>query len=975
MKQKTLLATAITAALALNAWAVSAQEAATNNAPPSNSASSQGNPKQLQTIVVTGSRIRSVDVETAQPVFTMTQQDIQKTGLTTAGDILNHMTVASATTYGKASVLASNFEQGGQYINMRHLGEQRVLVLVNGKRWATGIDGLTDVSNIPSALIERVEVLKDGASSVYGSDAIAGVVNFILKDHYDGAEVSGYLGQNQGGDGTTDNYSFTVGGSNKKSAIVFNANFNKQNAVWANSRDWTRYPYGLAHPTDALSGISPWGRYTTDTSENFSGPFYVINHTGSYDGVGTAADSRDPANYHQGVTTADRFNPTQQMMMRIPSELKSVFTQGHYDLTDDLTFRATGMYSERDSSAQIAGYPLTSWAQSNYPVFIDKDSYYNPLPGQDLAFARRTFELPRVTRNNAKTFHFDAGVEGYFNVGEHEWSWDAGINYNKLDGVVTSTGNLNLIALKNALGPSFLNADRVVQCGTAANPLPLGTSLSGGQCTPFNILGGPNGATPQALAYISSLGQATYGDTSKIYSANITGDLFSMPLDAGDFSFAAGVEHRDESGYDRPGQFEQSGFSTDLAAASTNGKYQTNEAYVEFSVPVLRDLPGAKELSFDVASRYSNYSNFGSTTNNKYSFMWKPIEDVLVRGTYAEGFRAPTIGDISGGGSQSFDTYIDPCDTKYGVAATNSAVAARCQAAGVPANFRQLDTAGAPVASSGGDQGTVPFNAGVGNINLQPESATTRTLGLVYSPASVRGLDVSLDWYKVKVTNIITSISAQYVMDQCLVQGVSSWCNDFTRGSNGQINSLNRGNANLGAIQTEGYDFGVHYRLPEFSFGQFVVSLDSTYLKSYDQQSASGAPYDTYAGTWSYPRVKGNLGLDWSLGNFGATWGLRYQGAFRDYCWDASAGIECNQPNYTSATWGTIGANRKGAIVFNDAQFRWKAPWNATFSVGVNNVFDRRPPITYSVVNSDAASYDPALDLTRYFYVSYNQKF
>jgi iron complex outermembrane receptor protein len=968
MKQKTLLASAIAAALMLQTWAVSAQDATPVQG------SDAGTPaaaKKLETITVTGSRIRSVDVETAQPVFTMTQQDIQKTGLTTAGDILNHLTVASATTFGKGSVLASDAEQGGQYVNMRHLGEQRVLVLVNGKRWATANNGFTDVSNIPSALIERVEVLKDGASSVYGSDAISGVINFILKDHYNGAEVNGYLGQNQGGDGTTKNYSFTVGNTTEKSSIVFNANYNKQDAVWANSRGWTRYGAGPQHETEALSSTGPWGRYTDPTD----GSSWVLNHTGNYNGVGTGADSRNPANYHAGLQTDDRYNPTQQMMLRIPSELKSVFSQARYNLTDNLIFHATGMYSERDSSSQIAGYPLTSDAQPNYPVYVDKDSYYNPLPGNDLSFARRIVEMPRVSQNNAKTFHFDTGLEGYFEVGEHEWNWDAGVNYNKLDGTITSTGNINLIALKNALGPSFLNADGVVQCGTAANPIALGTSLSGGQCTPFNILGGPSASTANALKYIGTLGQATYGNTSKTYSANITGGLFNMPLDAGEFAFAAGFEHRDESGYDRPGQFEQSGYSSDLAAAPTEGSYQTNEFYLEFNVPVLKDLPFAKELSFDVASRYSHYSNFGSTTNNKYSFKWKPIDDLLVRGTFAKGFRAPTIGDLAGGGSQSFDTYTDPCDTKFGVAATNPTVAARCQAAGVPANFRQQDKAGGPNTNAGGTQGTVPFNAGVGNRDLQPEYATTRTLGLVYSPSQVEGLDVSLDWYKVKVTNVITSIDAQFVMDQCVVQNVASWCNNFTRDSTGQINSLNRGNANLGAIQTEGYDFGMHYRLPQYSFGKFVVSLDGTYLKSYDQQSAAGARYDTYAGTWSYPRVKANLGLDWSLGDFGATWGMRYQGAFRDACWDAAAGIECNQPNYTSPTWGTIGANRKGAIVFNDVQARWNAPWNASFSVGVNNVFNRRPPVTYSVTNGDASAYDPALDLTRYFYVSYNQKF
>jgi iron complex outermembrane receptor protein len=566
--------------------------------------------KQLEAVTVTGSRIRSVDIETSQPLFVMTKEDIAKTGLVTSGDILNHLVSASATTFGKASVLASNFEQGGQYVNIRNLGEQRVLVLVNGKRWATGIDGLTDVSNIPSALIERVEVLKDGASAVYGSDAIAGVINFILRDHYQGAEVNGYLGQNQGGDGKTQNYSITMGSSNEKSQILFNATYTRQDEVWADERGWTRYSYGPHHPLDGLSGTGPWGSFV----DPVTGKRMVLNHTGTYDGVGVGADSRDIANYHAGVKTDDRFNTTQQMMLRIPTELKSIFTQGKYNFTDNLDLKMTGMYSERDSRSQIAGYPLQSYSQDNFPVFIDANSYYNPRPGYDLTFYRRTIEMPRITRNNAKTLHFDVALEGAFNVGQREWNWDFGGNYNKLDGTMHTTGNLNLLALKNALGPSFLNAAGRVQCGTPDAPIPYGTGLSAGECVPFNILGGPSASTTDALRYVNALEQASYGNTSKSLAANITGGLFDMPLNAGEFSFAAGVEHREESGYDRPDLMARSGLTTDLAANPTESSYQLNEVYAEFNVPVLRDMPGARELSFDLASRYSHYSDFGGST-------------------------------------------------------------------------------------------------------------------------------------------------------------------------------------------------------------------------------------------------------------------------------------------------------------------------------------------------------------------------
>lgn len=925
----------------------------------------------LQTVTVTGSRIRSVDVETQQPVFTMTQQDIQKTGLTTVGDIIQHMTSMGTPAFNKSTILASNFEQGGSYADMRNLGAQRVLVLVNGKRWVTGINGFTDLSNIPSALIQRVEVLKDGASSVYGSDAITGVVNFILNDRFDGAQASAYYGSNEKGDGQTTQYDFTVGTHTDKSSIIFSTSYNKQDTVWASKRSLTAHAYGPAHANDAL-GVGPWGWIVSPT-----GDLLAHNHTGTDSlGLGQGADSRDPANYHPYAgDPTDRFNYNSQEMQRIPTELNSIFTHGSYDITDNISVKATAMYADRRSTTQIAGYPLNSNSQPNYPVYIDANNYYNPYPGNDLTFYRRTIELPRISRNDFKSYHLDADIEGYFDVGEHEWNWDVGFNYNRGDGLVNGSGNLNLVALKNALGPSFLNAGGVVQCGTATNPMPLGTSLSAGQCTPIDLIGGPSASTAQGLAYINALTKEAYSSTVRSYTANITGGLFNLP--AGEFGFAAGVESRSTSGYDHPDLASQSGFTTDLAANSTSGHYRVNEGYVEFNAPLLRDLPGAKSLSVDVASRYSHYSNFGSTTNNKYGFKWKPIDDLLVRGNYAEGFRAPTVGDLFGGGSQSFDTYLDPCDSVYGSAASNSSVAALCSSQGLSSTFRQLDQGGKPITSPGGTQSTTPFNAGAGNGALQPETARTRTLGLVYSPSYVHGLDVTLDWYGIRISNLITGISANYVLNQCYISNAANYCAAFSRDpGTGQIVTLNRGNANLGYLKTEGYDLGVNYRLPMTDYGQFTTHLEAAYVSKYESQSAPGAVVSQSVGQYPVYRVRANFTLDWTMGDWGATWTTRYYSALRDYCYSST---ECNQPNYNSPSWdGGVGAQRRGATAFNDIQVRWQAPWNAQIAAGVNNVFAKKPSLLYYANfngYNNASSIDPNLDLDRYFYVRYTQKF
>lgn len=924
--------------------------------------------KNLEGITVTGSRIRSVEAATAQPVFTMTQEDIQRTGLVNIGDILQSLTVAGSPNFSKASVLTSNSEQGGQYINLRNLGENRVLVLVNGKRWATSLNGYTDMSTIPSALVERIEILKDGASAVYGSDAIAGVVNIILKDHYQGAEASGYVGENDHGDGTQQAYAFTVGSKTDKTSVMFNASYTKEGEIWAKDREITHYTYGPDHPLDGMSGTGVWGRFQIVDPKTGagSGKSYRLDHTGGYDGDGVGTDARNIKNYRTTLDYPnDYYNSADQMNWSPTNELKSIFTSVSHDLNDYVSFKSMASYSERENDRQIAGYPLNSRSQPTYPVYISGQSYYNPMPGKDLYFYRRTIEQPRGTFNNTKTYHWDASFDGGFELGTHHWNWDAGFNYNKSDVNITTTGNLNLVNLKQALGPSFLNSQGLVQCGTPTAP------IATTQCVPFNVLGGPTASTPAMINYVMTRGTEVTQSVSKEYSANITGGLLNLP--AGELSMAAGYEHQAISGYDYPDALSSAGYSTNLAGPGTHASYSVDSLYLEFLVPILKDLPGAQELSADVASRYSDYNIFGSTVKNKYSLTWRPINDLLVRATYAQGFRAPSLGDTFGGGTQTFDYYTDTCDTSVGAAATKPAVETVCRLTGLPANFHQTDVNGRNV-SARNVQSTTPFNAAVGNADLKPETSISRTAGFVYSPAWVPGgLDLSVDWYDIRIVDAITPVSASYVLDQCYLDGNPYFCNNFSRDpTTHQVIGLNRGNLNLGMKRTSGYDFGIHYRLPKFDWGQFAIGLESNYLKSFDERATSDADIYGSVGHYGLPRNRATLGVDWNNGNWGATWSMRYSGAYRDTCWDDT---ECNQPDYQGHNWSGIGANRKGASTYHDVQARYSFPWKGTLSVGVKNLFAKQPTIVYSADNTSTAHLDPTLDLDRYFYLQYSQKF
>ena len=580
----------------------------------------------LQRVEVTGSRIRQVDLETAQPIQVLTQEQIQKTGLVTVGDIINNLSAAGTPAFSKGQTLTSNREQGGQYINMRNLGANRLLVLVNGKRWTQTVAGYTDMSTIPAALIERIDILKDGASSIYGSDAIAGVVNIILKPGMQGGLASVYAGRNEQGDGRKKDVALSYGAAGDRANVMVGLTYTEDGAVWAKDRDITGFLYGPDHLNASL-GTGPWGRIRqVNAGGGPTGFNKILNHTGSYLGDGTGANARDPKNYHDYTgADADTFNSSTQMMYLSPTRLTSIFTKGSLALPHDMRFTTTAMFADRTSARENAGYPLNSLTQSKFPVYIDKNSWYNPYPGQDLFFYRRTIEVPRVSNNDNRTLHIDASLEGTADLLGRTWSWNVGYNHSAIRGSILSKGNLNLLTLKKALGPSFMNAAGVVQCGTAASPIPLA------DCVPFDILGGPSASTAAALNYVMSTGQATYGSTVGSATADLTGDLFDLP--AGAVGFAAGVEHRSVDGYDRPGQFEQSGYSTDLAGNGTVGKYTVREAYVELNVPLLKNKPFAQLLSVDIASRYSDYSNFGNTTNSKASVMWKPVRDLLVRGT------------------------------------------------------------------------------------------------------------------------------------------------------------------------------------------------------------------------------------------------------------------------------------------------------------------------------------------------------
>lgn len=913
----------------------------------------------LDRISVTGSRIRGASVETQQPILTMTRESLEKQGFSSVADVLNNLTSAGSPAISRSESLASGENVGGYYVDIRNLGAERTLVLMNGKRLGASTSGLQDLSQIPMSAVERIEILKDGASSIYGSDAIAGVVNVITRKNFDGGEANVYVGQYGKGDGDTETYSMTLGARGERGSLTLSAEYSKQDPVWAKdrwySRDGSLGPNSTSADWSPISQNGSWCNPKLYDCTKSSAVWQTLNPGGN---------PKNPNDYH--AITEDEFaNSNEQMTLLTGVKRKSVYINGTYDFTDSISLNTDVLYNERQTFQQIAGYPYQS-ASNSIKTPLSAASAFNPI-GQDLSFRRRLWEVPRTTDSQLKTLRFAPTLTGFFELGGKTFDWDVGALWNRNESIKSNRGDMSLIGARQALGPSFIDAGGVARCGTAANPI-LGDCRPWNPLLPYGVDGQGSLANQELQDFLFPTFTTRGVTKTTSFTANLSGAIVTLP--AGDLGFALGVEHRKEEGSYVPDAFAQSGQSTGLGQKPTRGEYDLNEVYLELNVPLLADMAFAKELTLNVASRYSDYSNFGGTTNSKFGLTWRPMDELLVRGTYAEGFRAPTISDLYGGLSSSFESYIDPCGVKApGSVAGNAA----CSGAGVPANYVQLGQGGKECSTlpcQSGDQ----FISGA-NPNLKPETSKSTTFGLVWSPRWVQGLDLSLDWYKYEISDMIIADSVDRILRDCYVLGNADRCSSVTRAADGHVSAITYGTANLGKMKTEGYDLGVKYRLPELAIGQFSIDWTTSYTSKYDEQGQNSAGNNIMIGRVSEPglfRVRSNLGVNWQYGDFGVNYTARYYSGMKESCISLDDGW-CDAPNHM-ANGESDPLRHTGSNTFHDLQVSWKAPWDATVALGANNVFDHKGSLQYSAPNS-AFAYYGGFDVGRFLYMKYTQRF
>lgn len=919
---------------------------------------------KLDRVEVTGSRIKRTQLEGAMPVTSVTREQIEKTGINSIGDLLQELPSAGA-------ALNTNFNNGGDgstRIDLRNLGSNRVLVLVNGRRWVNavgggGVNGSVDLNTIPISIIERIEVLKDGASAVYGSDAISGVVNIITRRDFDGAAANATIGEFDEGDGRQELYDFSIGASTARSSAFMNASYYKAEEVGAGNRDISFEPlWGTG--TLLGSSTTPMGRFRVADSNVICG-----DGTSCFRGAGATRDTGNDFNPSAAdfrrFTGVDAYNFAPDNYLATPSERWGLYAQARHDLSDNVTFTTEALYTTRKSEQLLAAMPvivgLLGARADGTPIGIDATNPYNifgtnldPVaanPGLTLTALQRRFVETggRSFNQDVALFRFGAGFEGNFEAMGRVFDWNVNYTFTEAGSRDITYGLMNTAALRKALGP-------VAACTSP--------------CVPLNLFGGVGSITRNMLTFVSFNAHDITGYEMRNYTGNVSGEIFDLP--AGPVGLAVGYEYRQEAGFDDPDALIAAGNTTGNARSPTVGGYSLTEFYGEFAIPVLSGMPFAEVFELQVAFRSSDYDTFGSTTNSKIGFRWQPFTDLLVRGTFQEGFRAPNIGELFGGQSDSFPTLADPCSNV--LATANNQLIANCTGVAtggaVPliannaANPRYGATHNLFVPAAGTYVQTNPqirITVG-GNPFLGAETAESKTFGFVYSPSFVDGLSVTFDWYSIELENAIATTGSTTIMQQCYgnaagttIGGNQSFCNLINRFNTGDVDDLLNSFVNVDSFTVEGIDLNVVYRAGELPFvpGEWKFSWDTAYTDTYEvcRFGSCVSIVQINGGDGSLPAFKSNVDIEWSMGDWEATWRMRFIGRQYEFCSSSytAVGFPCSDVANS--------LNAMGATTYHNVQVSYHlSDFDTRLTFGIQNLGDKKPPLSSQAF---ANSFDP----------------
>jgi len=909
---------------------------------------SQETPGALAEVIITGSRIRQNPLEERLPVLSIGAEDYQASGSTSLADFVQKLPI-SGSAINRANNSSGNLGfppdgggigAGAAELDLRYLASKRVLVLVDGRRWikgssGSGVSGAVDLNSIPANAVKAIEILQDGASAIYGSDAIGGVLNIITQDDYDSFRITGYTGQFEDGDGETAEFDMRMGARGERGRGLLDISYTDQKAVNTADRDTSVFPIP-GFPFGVSSG-TPAGRFvfcdqdcdpnspTNDTvslAPDFSGP----------PGAGPVYDPNDPDNddFHP-FALADRFNYQPFNHLITPNERLSVFAKGEYDVNDAVMFRVLASFNNRKSQGRAAPVPLffgPGGGSTPYMVNVvwPANHPFNPFgidlnPSNITFLTKRPIEAgPRIFNQDVDTWYLSGGFDGEFSIGERDMFWDVTAIRAENNAKQTKLNQFNARMLNVGMGDPAL---------CAATP----------GCVPVNIVG-EGSLTQEMLDFVTYTGIDTSSQKLADVSANLSGELFDLP--AGALGFAVGFEHREEDGSFIPDPVVAAGETADVPTNPTTGGYDVDEFYGEIVVPILKDAPAFDSLTFSAAARHSDSSLFSSETGSKFSVNWGPTENLMLRTSYSEGFRAPNIGELFNLGSRFDSSISDECNED---ATPTVPVPANCAVLGVPAGYTQLNP-------------QISVDTG-GNRNLQPETSETWTAGFTWDiPIGAGGIErflVEANYYDITIDGAVQAPDAQDLLDACIQTLDPLFCNSVNRIPSGTITSIAGVLNNIGGIETTGLDVNLDLSLGETGIGSLRFQLLTSLLFDYDELFANSsggfdrverAGFELGSPTRGYIEEKATLNTHWSRGDWGGLLSLRYQSSLTEQCVGLVADFGLTDFCTTPTT------NKLDSVLYTDLQVSW-APvelfgggWS--FALGANNLLDEKPPICFS---------------------------
>jgi iron complex outermembrane recepter protein len=925
---------------------------------------------KTEVITVTGSLIGRKEVDSPSPVSVVDKQKLESAGITNVGDILQKIPAQG----NAINAQNNNGGNGSVRINLRSLGAARTLVLLNGRRVVPsggGANSSVDFGTIPLAMIERVEVLKDGASAIYGSDAIAGVVNVITRSNMSGTEASIYTATSNKRDGTNYDLSFVTGHSSNRGNITFSGGYQQQKPVMGADRAFAEKTYSYDYTCTAENEAAGKCARTTLTGSS-SGPTGRINvKPNGGPALTIAGCNPDPSfpyctadgsggfrNFVKPTSTSfgDNYNFQPLNYVFTPSTRVNLFSNGHYDLTKNIHVFFEGQFNSRKSSQQLAETPATLGL---FGTPISKDSIYNST-GQDIRdYNRRLVEFgPRQFNQEVNTNRMVVGLNGTMpeNVDVvKNWKWEASYNYGRTDATNANTGNLIKSHLGAALGPSYVDPALGPTCGTPGHPI--------AGCVPLNILN-PGHVDPGAISYLTFTG--TQAGTNEQHTTLLTasGKLADLP-NHGDISLAIGGDYRFERGSSMPDPLTATGDTTGNASQPTTGSYNTLEAFSELSIVPYSGGEFVKWAEINAAGRAYRYNTFGSGATGKVSALVRSAGGVALRGTYGTAFRAPNVAEMFAGQADGFPLLEDPCDTKppskKNQIVLDPMVSAQCMAQGVP---------------TGAIFGTSQQRAlSGGNPKLNPEKGNVATAGLVYEP--LKGLDFTADYWRIQIDDAITTLNPQTILAQCYQGGIDKFCNQIQRDpTTHEISHLVNIVQNVGGVSTSGLDLSAGYQYRNAA-GTFRHSVEGTYLFKYNIDTGTlRDPKDPTKGNQILhgrgyydlgvnPDLKFNIFTLWSHpSGLGAGFNFRFVDSYQ----------ECNQNNCNSPANGRRDVSNYATGDVYVAYGLKTSQGNTSITVGMNNAANVTPPVIYNggALNSDESAYD---FMGRQFYLRLSQLF